>query len=295
MSHFSVLVIGEDIDRQLAPYHEFESTGINDEFVEEIDITEDVKESYEKWGDGEDELTYVQTNWFEGVLNLDSKDELDIENKHKYGYIVVKGGQVVKVVQRTNPNAKWDWYQLGGRWTGFLKLKPGRQGEVGHPGLFTSEAKEGYADQAALGDVDWQGMMDKAGNRASYIWDLCRKVAPEMWESWDSVRQRFPDLQEARRYYHSQPGREAVGGEKELGWMGDDILVDKEEYVHQARLRAVSSYAIVKDGVWYSRGKMGWFGLSSGDKEYSVWFDELSSLLDPLDDEVMISVVDCHI
>lgn len=25
----------------------------------------------------------------------------------------------------TNPNAKWDWWTIGGRWSGLLKLKPG--------------------------------------------------------------------------------------------------------------------------------------------------------------------------
>ena len=33
-----------------------------------------------------------------------------------------------------NRDAKWDWYEVGGRWSGFLKLKPGaapaRQGAV---------------------------------------------------------------------------------------------------------------------------------------------------------------------
>ena len=35
MSHFTVLVIGENIDQQLAPFHEFECTGTNDEFVKD--------------------------------------------------------------------------------------------------------------------------------------------------------------------------------------------------------------------------------------------------------------------
>lgn len=39
-----------------------------------------------------------------------------------------------------NPNSKWDWYQIGGRWPGMLKLK------------------NGYVDQARFGDIDWIAM-----------------------------------------------------------------------------------------------------------------------------------------
>lgn len=46
MSHFSVLVIGDDIEKQLAPYHEFECTGIDDEYVQEIDITDQLRAEF---------------------------------------------------------------------------------------------------------------------------------------------------------------------------------------------------------------------------------------------------------
>lgn len=43
MSHFSVLVIGEDVEGQLQRYHEFECTGIDDEFVQDVDITDEAR------------------------------------------------------------------------------------------------------------------------------------------------------------------------------------------------------------------------------------------------------------
>ena len=36
-----------------------------------------------------------------------------------------------------NPNSKWDWYEVGGRWHGMLLLKPGKKGSRGSPGLMT--------------------------------------------------------------------------------------------------------------------------------------------------------------
>src|ERR1700694_4103533 len=47
MSHFTVLVIGEDPEVQLAPFHEFECTGTNDEYVQDIDILKQTQEEYQ--------------------------------------------------------------------------------------------------------------------------------------------------------------------------------------------------------------------------------------------------------
>lgn len=46
MSHYSVLVIGPNVEEQLQPYHEFECTGTDDQYVQEIDQTEEAREAY---------------------------------------------------------------------------------------------------------------------------------------------------------------------------------------------------------------------------------------------------------
>ena len=47
MSHFTVLVIGENPEKQLAPYHEYECTDRADEYVQDVDITEESRKDYE--------------------------------------------------------------------------------------------------------------------------------------------------------------------------------------------------------------------------------------------------------
>ena len=47
MSHFTCLVIGDNYEEQLQPFHEFECTGTNDEHVVEVDVTEDARATYE--------------------------------------------------------------------------------------------------------------------------------------------------------------------------------------------------------------------------------------------------------
>lgn len=123
MSHFTVLVIGDDVDEQLAPFHEFECTGIDDEYVQNIDKTTEIKDEYT----GADHERYP--NFREYVKDYYGHEELASgetpSGKHMYGYTEIDNdGDVVKVIERTNPNAKWDWYQIGGRWAGAFRLKP---------------------------------------------------------------------------------------------------------------------------------------------------------------------------
>jgi hypothetical protein len=54
-------------------------------------------------------------------------------------------------------DAEYDWYLLGGRWTGYFKLKPNKKGVSGEPGLMTEKAKRGYADSALNKDIESKG------------------------------------------------------------------------------------------------------------------------------------------
>lgn len=143
MSHFTVLVIGANPEQQLQPFHEYESTGIEDEFVKDIDITDEARAAFVEHGEADQPFEQFAEDW--------------------YGYEPRADGKVIK---RTNPNSKWDWYQIGGRWSGLLKLKPGANGVVGERGLMGSHFAEGAdrADQAIKGDVDFEGMRDEAGH-----------------------------------------------------------------------------------------------------------------------------------
>jgi hypothetical protein len=59
-------------------------------------------------------------------------------------------GENGEVYSEYNPNSKWDWYSLGGRWSGLIKLKEGANGVVGKPGVGDNEVG---IDQARKGDI----------------------------------------------------------------------------------------------------------------------------------------------
>lgn len=60
---------------------------------------------------------------------ISASEKPDLLSKHKYGYIKIdEKGNVIEIIQRTNPNSKWDYWRIGGRFRGTLKAKKGTLG-----------------------------------------------------------------------------------------------------------------------------------------------------------------------
>ena len=194
---------------------------------------------------------------------------------------------------------KWDWYRLGGRWTGFFKMKPGIEGLTGEPGILTKEAEDGYADCCLKCHIDFQSMRDEAAAGALARWDKAHGLMGEhyqTYESWGVIRERHAlDIEKAREAYHTQPAVVALKTDDEFVWAHDDVMCSREEMERRARVNAAIPFAILKDGVWYERGTMGWWGIVSDEKDRDVWAEEASKLLDELPDSTMLSLYDCHI
>ena len=93
-----------------------------------------------------------------------------------------------------NPNSKWDWYQVGGRWSGMLKTK-----------------NENY------------------------------------------------------------------------------VNITKKKNI--LNLREIIPFALIINGKWYEKGKMGWWGFVSDKKEENEWEDEFRQLIDKLPNETELSAI----
>lgn len=290
MSHFTVLVIGENPEEQLQPFHEFECTGMDDRYVQDVDITENVlKEGLDYYG-LEDRV-------------VSSESEIDRTGAHKYGYAIVQNGELVKAVERTNPNKKWDWYQLGGRWTGHFKVKNGvKVYGVGEPGLMTRPADNGYADQIRKRNVDFDFMRDEAGRKAGEQYDRLHAIVKgREIPVWDAIREKHPgDIEAARKEYREHPvtcDLESVEEFRKLFCWGDEasrFAESRADFVQKARNSSTTTYALIYQGEWYARGKMGWFGFSHDEKDGDIWNKEYNDLLDSLPDDTLLSVYDCH-
>ncbi len=122
--HFKVMVIGENPEEQLQAFHEFECDGVDDKYVVDIDDTEYFLEEYKSYKDKYTFEEYLLE--YENIESVEYRCSPQLHSKHKYGYALKdENGLIFKVVRRQNPNSKWDYYRIGGRYAGSIKLKDG--------------------------------------------------------------------------------------------------------------------------------------------------------------------------
>ena len=69
----------------------------------------------------------------------------------------------------------------------------------------------------------------------------------------------------------------------------------KETYAQRCADSALMTFAIVKNGQWYERGKMGWWACVSDEMDRDEWAERFNALIDGLPEDTLVTVVDCHI
>ena len=293
MSHFSVYVItdfeptSEDIENALAPYHEFESTGIVDEYVVSIDETDYVKERFESRSDHCKNMSLLEfaEDYYDYPI-ITKNREPDIEGLHKYGWIRVLDEGLVEVVNRTNPNSKWDWWSVGGRWSNKLKTLDGEEG-----------------DFAKISNIDFQEMRRARRLKAGKGWLLAWSAAGgrKGYQTFEQIAASYEDLgrEAVVNKYWTQPQLVKYLKAEERGrsipYDLSEVEIPFEEYVRQEELYAVTPFALIHNGKWIERGKMGWFGNASGVKEQEDWYKIVFDIIKQSAVTGWITVVDCHI
>lgn len=328
MSHFTVLVIGDDAESQLAPFDEnIEMEEYADGLVSQEDkkrFLEFYKENhgengffenvYAKWGDDWNGNRWRKEKSHEKWRCPVCKAVNNWRSYHCGQFFKVKKGcgalkpqelnEIWKVYSTYNPNSKWDWYQLGGRWMGYFLLKAGRSGVLGESGAFGNETEAGTADSARKGDIDFEEMRSRAGQNATQkyteFWGIVDGRAIPRWNDILNKHGR-KNIQAARDEYNNidvikdLDASERFGG---LYFVWNDILDFEEsrgDFVEKARQTAITTFAFLHEGKWHQRGEMGWFGQASNEISEDEWNKEFNKFLDALPDDTLLSVYDCHI
>ena len=136
MSHFTVGVLvdrkGKKLEELLAPYQENNMGDCPKEFLKFSECEQDEIDEYEKHKED-----YKNLDEFMDDYHGAEKDD----TTGKYGLW-------------ENPNAEWDWYVIGGRWSNGLLTKIGVK-----------------VDYAMLKDIDWDSMKAKSIKNAEETWD----------------------------------------------------------------------------------------------------------------------------
>ncbi len=160
-----------------------------------------------------------------------------------------------------NPNARWDWYSIGGRWAGKLKLKKAE-------GVGTGVE---CCDTARVRDCDFSPDEEEY-REAIRCWEIAVEGSPMTEEE----REKYVLLYKGE-YYIQQFG-------------------SKENYAKQ--MSDFSTYAfITADGAWHETGRMGWFGVDNATRESrEAYLKAFSDYLEEArEQDLLITIVDCHI
>jgi len=301
------MVLGQDPEDQLAPYSEhIEMPAYRREPVSEDDKTRMIEhyvreKKLEYMGDFDSLYRKYGSDWNGGRWKKDESGEWWEWSTY-------------------NKQSKWDWYELGGRFSGqYIKLKSenilqaAATSRVGSPGVFDNETG---IDAALKKNIDFRWIRQEAEDEAAKLWDevdayLSEKNVDRTHESWESMISAIPEgddrrslIEDARERYQAQPVVKAFEelnretDHKYGGLMGDGIepyLVPRELFIKRAGDGSFSPFAVVKDGQWYERGDMGWWGMVADEKDQDEWNAEVAKLLEGLPDDTLISIYDCHI
>lgn len=213
-----------------------------------------------------------------------------------------------------NPESKWDWYQIGGRWTGYFKVKSiANRDDIinGEPGLMTASNRDvSRCDGGKKANLDLDGMRDEAAAEASAKYDRYHALVAGWPEAkpWSYFVRHVDQgdgsgytIEQARMDYADQTRVKLVRDTEFDVFFGPDAIEEyakpREVLVEQARASAVPGYAVLtRDGKWMAPGSMGWFGMSNDDEDSRAHYLEVANrYLDALPDDTWLIQVDCHI
>lgn len=266
MSHFLVMVAGKNFEKLLEPYNE-------NLVVEEYSntLSEDQKASFVEYYFPEE-----QGKDFEEVYVEKGKDWNNNSWRKEDG--------VWKEFSSYNHNSRWDWYCVGGRWSEYIE-------------------SIGFSNKEPIkSNINFDNLLKKTSERASARWTKAidcfnQNRGDQPFKTWKEVL-NIPDIDIAkkREIYNSQPEVKAFCRLEGPFDLLDEYLVSKENYIEKAKKEIILPHAFLSEKTgWIERGSMGWFGLSSEDKETSDWYDEFIAFFNSLPEDEEIHFIDCHI
>lgn len=331
MSHFTVMVIGDaELEKALAPFEECPDDMKNSPFCTFINKSKDPEE-IEKYKNGTTSLIEfdgkVYSRYDEIFEQFKRKENPDDFFSQSYLALPDTCKQFegsYKLIYPTfeeflsdycgygfdekndaygyysNPNAKWDWWEIGGRWTGFFKGKKDVLGSTGNPGLMTPKAKAEYYDVIRLKDIDFEAMEKEAEVEANATYDTIDAILKgRIYPSWVEIRERHGEgnIDAARDEYHAHPVVKDFNEARFHIWgdFHETYCNSREEYVSKKKASIITPYAFLKDGKWVEKGQMGWFGMSSNEKESEDWNKEFYDMIRSLPEDTLLTLIDCHI
>lgn len=251
--HFSIIVAGDDYEKQLEPFQENNMGGCSKEYLKYCVYREyfDTKE--------------------DAVKKLGAR-------KAKDGYW-------------ENPNHKWDWYVLGGRYQRKFLPKGGVEYDIGAASTF-EDPDPVFAARIRKGDIDFDRMKKEWTDRRINEWNELMKVLDGREINWKPSTDFDWKNDESRHQYWEQEGVKEIKESETFMWGFSCLQLDKmlgcktaEDWVAKYDWRGCyRPYGYIKDGEWIDAD---WDKNETFAKDFDEWFENLP-------DDTIINVIDCH-
>ena len=251
--HFSIMVVGDNVEEQMAPFQENNMGDCPNEYLE----------------------YYVNGTWYqtkeEAIADCGEAAETD-------GYW-------------SNPNSKWDWYVIGGRFQRKFLPKDGVEYNKGSASVF-EDPDPNYAAQIRKGDIDFDRMKKEWEQRMIAQWDKLMGVLGNIPIDWKPSTDFNWDDDVERAKYWEQDGIKQIKESEDFRWGFDCHQLDKmlgcknvDDWIKKHDWRGCyRPYGYIKDGEWID---CDWHTDGDYNKAFDKWFDSLP-------DSAIINIVDCH-
>ncbi|WP_280448743.1 hypothetical protein [Nocardia brasiliensis] len=257
--HFLVIVVGGDVERQLALYGERTRLTPYRRYVSEADLEVDRRVLREHPVDGldPDDIPAV-LRW--GAGDAMASEGVGHDERGWYYW------------DTENWQARWDYWTVGGRWshhliirTGGTAVRPDTWCYTGEPDPHRPECwepahpgKQLHAAQALKRDIDFDAMRRRAQTHAD-----------EQWDEWHA---------------------DVLNGQR------DPLLERYVEGFTRAQYRARNTWHpayLVIEGRWHERGDRG-LRADISDERAAQWTAFVTEQFARLPDDALITCVDCH-
>lgn len=284
MSHYTVAVFtkpgGKTVEELLEPFDEITEVApyvyqtkqeIIDEIREEIKkLRADMKayaedsEAYLKkyrvyWLTDENVNPRQLKEYYAKKLSKENLTDEEIYKDYREQFDDESYNENGDILSTYNPNSKWDWWCVGGRWSGLLRVKD-------ENGNITDD------DEGKIKNIDFSPSTEETAEHERW-WDVVIGGAP-----LEEGEDKFSFL------LWGKTKEEII-----------ETYGTKENYV--AEKCKFRTYALLTpEGEWFEPGKMGWWALTTetpeSRKDYNKFFDDFLAKADP---EWTLTIVDCHI
>jgi len=188
-----------------------------------------------------------------------------------------------------NPDAFWDWYQIGGRWPKMFLVKDTcEEYSIGERSWCNEskkyEAPEGYMWVAAARkkDIEWQAHFD---------WNLKKKT-----EFYNELLECF-QKGECPKDWYAEVTQDGIKSWGEMLYIKGETL---EEFLKRYKVTEDYPYQIFPYGYLHEYDYVTEESVVMEDGKYKAiededWYQKVKALFDDSDDEKVFVGVDCHI